>query len=28
MSTNEEINDAVRPLLNLSRGMIRRSQKL
>jgi transposase len=28
MSTNKEINDAVRPLLNLSRGMIRRSQKL
>ena len=28
MSTNAEINDAVRPLLNLSRGMIRRSGKL
>jgi len=28
MSTNAEINDAVRPLLNLSRGMIRRSSKL
>jgi len=25
MSTNADINDAVRPLLNLSRGMIRRS---
>jgi transposase len=28
MSTNEDISDAVRPLLNLSRGMIRRSAKL
>jgi hypothetical protein len=28
MSTNADINDAVRPLLNLSRGMIRRSGKL
>jgi len=28
MSTNADINDAVRPLLNLSRGMIRRSSKL
>jgi transposase len=28
MLTNAEINDAVRPLLNLSRGMIRRSSKL
>src|SRR5246127_3195344 len=28
MSTNTEISDAVRPLLNLSRGMIRRSSKL
>src|ERR1700752_239190 len=28
MSTNAEISDAVRPLLNLSRGMIRRSSKL
>jgi len=28
MSTNVDISDAVRPLLNLSRGMIRRSGKL
>ena len=28
MSANEDISDAVRPLLNLSRGMIRRSSKL
>jgi len=28
MSTNVYISDAVRPLLNLSRGMIRRSSKL
>jgi transposase len=28
MSTNADINDAVRPLLNLSRGMFRRSGKL
>ena len=28
MSTNADISDAVRPLLNLSRGMIRRSGKL
>src|ERR1700751_2022997 len=28
MSTNADISDAVRPLLNLSRGMIRRSSKL
>jgi transposase len=28
MSTNEDISDAVRPLLNLSRGMISRSHKL
>jgi transposase len=28
MSTNEDISQAVRPLLNLSRGMIRRSGKL
>ena len=28
MSTNEDISDAVRPLLNLSRGIIRRSHKL
>jgi transposase len=28
MSTNEDISQAVRPLLNLSRGMIRRSAKL
>jgi transposase len=28
MSTNVDISDAVRPLLNLSRGMIRRSSKL
>src|SRR6516165_3583404 len=28
MSTNADINDAVRPLLNLSRGIIRRSGKL
>jgi transposase len=28
MSTNADINDAVRPLLNLSRGTIRRSSKL
>lgn len=28
MSTNEDISDAIRPLLNLSRGMIRRSAKL
>jgi hypothetical protein len=28
MSTNEDISDAVRPLLNLSRGMIRSSAKL
>src|ERR1700723_791657 len=28
MSTNEDISQAVRPLLNLTRGMIRRSGKL
>jgi len=28
MSTNRDISDAMRPLLNLSRGMIRRSSKL
>jgi transposase len=28
MSTNADISDSVRPLLNLSRGMIRRSEKL
>ena len=28
MSSNEDISDAVRPLLNLSRGMVRRSGKL
>jgi len=28
MTTNEDVSEAVRPLLNLSRGMIRRSAKL
>ncbi|HEY1963365.1 MAG TPA: IS110 family transposase [Acidobacteriaceae bacterium] len=28
MSTNDEVSESIRPLLNLSRGMIRRSQKL